>query len=93
MAKWGKRGRFTLDGGIEVGHAAELKALEPKKRTERYEELEDEYLRLMNPVCAANAFGVEGIIAPAVTRQLVCEWVKHVYVAPHPFTFPHIGQN
>jgi len=74
----GEWGSLPLDGGIEVGHAAELKALEPEKRKERYKELEEEYTRLMNPVRTANAFGVEEIIDPAITRQVVCEWIKHV---------------
>jgi acetyl-CoA carboxylase carboxyltransferase component len=73
----GEWGSLPLDGGIEVGHAAELKALEPGKREERYKELEEEYTRLMNPVRTANAFGVEEIIDPAVTRQVVCEWIQH----------------
>ncbi|TGO13447.1 hypothetical protein BTUL_0069g00140 [Botrytis tulipae] len=76
----GEWGSLPLDGGIEVGHAAELKAAEANgKREERYKELEEEYTRLMNPVRTANAFGVEEIIDPAVTRQIVCEWLKHVY--------------
>jgi acetyl-CoA carboxylase carboxyltransferase component len=74
----GEWGSLPLEGGIEVGHAAELKALEPGKREKRYKELEEEYNRLMNPVRTANAFGVEEIIDPAVTRQVVCEWIKHV---------------
>ena len=74
----GEWGSLPLDGGIEVGHSAELKALEPEKRKERYKELEEEYTRLMNPVRTANAFGVEEIIDPAVTRQVVVEWLKHV---------------
>ena len=75
----GEWGSLPLDGGIEVGHAAELKAAEGTgKREERYKELEDEYTRLMNPVRTANAFGVEEIIDPAVTRQIIAEWVKHV---------------
>lgn len=74
----GEWGSLPLDGGIEVGHAAELKALDPVKRAERYKELEEEYTRLMNPVRTANAFGVEEIIDPAVTRPIVCEWIKHV---------------
>ncbi|TVY78205.1 Propionyl-CoA carboxylase carboxyltransferase subunit, partial [Lachnellula suecica] len=73
----GEWASLPLDGGIEVGHAAELKASENPK--ERYKELEDEYTRLMNPVRTANAFGVEEIIDPAVTRQIVAEWLKHVY--------------
>jgi acetyl-CoA carboxylase carboxyltransferase component len=71
-------GSLPLDGGIEVGHAAELRALPPGQREARYKELEEEYTRLMNPVRTANAFGVEEIIDPAVTRQIVAEWVKHM---------------
>jgi len=70
---------LPLDGGIEVGHAAELKALGEKEREERYRELEEEYTRLMNPVRTANAFGVEEIVDPAVTRRIVVEWARHVY--------------
>ncbi|PMD17054.1 ClpP/crotonase [Hyaloscypha hepaticicola] len=76
----GEWGSLPLDGGIEVGHAAELKAIKDKEEREaRYKELEEEYTRLMNPVRTANAFGVEEIIDPAATRQIVAEWLKHVY--------------
>ncbi|KUJ17273.1 propionyl-CoA carboxylase-like protein [Mollisia scopiformis] len=76
----GEWGSLPLDGGIEVGHAAELKAAEANgQREARYRELEEEYSRLMNPVRTANAFGVEEIIDPAVTRQMIAEWLKHVY--------------
>ncbi|PQE28564.1 putative propionyl- carboxylase beta mitochondrial precursor protein [Rutstroemia sp. NJR-2017a WRK4] len=77
----GEWGSLPPEGGIEAGHAAELKAVGKEgegKRKERYKELEEEYLRLMNPVRTANAFGVEEIIDPAVTRRLVCEWLVHV---------------
>jgi acetyl-CoA carboxylase carboxyltransferase component len=49
------------------------------KKEERYMELEEEYLRLMNPVRTANAFGVEEIIDPKDTRKVVCSWAEHVY--------------
>ncbi|PVH74326.1 ClpP/crotonase [Cadophora sp. DSE1049] len=76
----GEWGSLPLDGGIEVGHAAELKAIKDKdKREARYKELEEEYTRLMNPVRTANAFGVEEIIDPALTRKIAVEWLKHVY--------------
>ncbi|KAL3422911.1 methylcrotonoyl-CoA carboxylase beta chain, mitochondrial [Phlyctema vagabunda] len=76
----GEWGSLPLDGGIEVGHAAELKNAEKEgRRDERYKKLEDEYIRLMNPVRTANAFGVEEIIDPADTRAVVVEWCKHVY--------------
>jgi acetyl-CoA carboxylase carboxyltransferase component len=75
----GEWGSLPLDGGIEVGHAAELKrAAKEGKFQERYKELETEYKRLMNPVRTANNFGVEEIIDPAVTRQICCAFVKHV---------------
>lgn len=75
----GEWGSLPLEGGIDVGHAAELKKAEAEgKREERYKELDEEYRRLMNPVRTANAFGVEEIIDPALTRQIACEWLKHV---------------
>lgn len=91
----GEWGSLPLDGGIEVGHMAELKKVEREaeamekgtgkaKRDARYKELEDEYTRLMNPVRTANAFGVEEIIDPADTRKIVGAWVEHVYEALLP---------
>lgn len=75
----GNWGSLPLDGGIEVGHSAELREADKEgKKEERYKELEDEYTRLMNPVRTANAFGVEEIIDPAITRRLVAEWLRHV---------------
>ncbi|KAF4554614.1 Acetyl-CoA carboxylase-like protein 1 [Elsinoe fawcettii] len=79
----GEWGSLPLDGGIEAGHAAELKKIEREKgtqaRKDRYKELDDEYRRLMSPIRTANAFGVEEIIDPARTRPLVCEWLQHTY--------------
>ena len=79
----GEWGSLPLDGGIEAGHAAELKKIEkehgPEAKKERYRVLEEEYRRLMNPVRTANAFGIEEIIDPARTRALVCQWTRHVY--------------
>ncbi|KAK8157639.1 carboxyl transferase [Phyllosticta citrichinensis] len=79
----GEWGSLPLDGGIEVGHAQELRdvlaARGQEARDARYVELEQQYRRLMNPVRTANAFGVEEIIDPAITRQVVGEWVKHMY--------------
>jgi acetyl-CoA carboxylase carboxyltransferase component len=41
-----------------------------------YNQLEAEYLNLMNPVRTANYFGIEEIIDPADTRAVICEWTK-----------------
>ncbi|ETN43788.1 uncharacterized protein HMPREF1541_11112 [Cyphellophora europaea CBS 101466] len=79
-ANWGS---LPLDGGIEVGHRFELKQIREKEGEEgykrRYQELEDEYVRLMNPVRAINAFNVEEIIDPKDTRKIVCRWVVDMY--------------
>ncbi|EEH36279.1 propionyl-CoA carboxylase [Paracoccidioides lutzii Pb01] len=76
----GQWGSLPLDGGIEVGHRHELREAEKVgKKAERYKELEEEYLRLMNPVRTANAFGVEEIVDPKDTRLICCTWAKRVY--------------
>lgn len=76
----GQWGSLPLDGGIEVGHRHELRqAGKAGKKAERYQELEEEYMRLMNPVRTANAFGVEEIIDPKDTRAVCCAWAKHMY--------------
>lgn len=77
----GEWGSLPLEGGIEVGHSAELKAAASQGKFEqRYKELEEDYTRLMNPVRTANAFGVEEIVDPALTRQIAVVWLQHVYV-------------
>ncbi|KAF4252031.1 hypothetical protein CNMCM8812_008631 [Aspergillus fumigatus] len=79
----GNWGSLPLDGGIEVGHRQELREAEQRGGKEgkaaRYKELEEEYLRLMNPVRTANAFGVQEIVDPKDTRKICCGWVRHVY--------------
>lgn len=68
----GEWGSLPLDGGIEVGHSAELRQIEkeqgPEAKQTRIQELDTMYKRLMNPVRTANHFSVEEIIDPAVTR-------------------------
>ncbi|KAF5863072.1 hypothetical protein ETB97_010641 [Aspergillus alliaceus] len=76
----GQWGSLPLEGGIEVGHRHELREAEKAgHKAELYKELEEEYLRLMNPVRTANAFGIEEIIDPKDTRKVCCAWVRHVY--------------
>ncbi|KAH0191281.1 propionyl-CoA carboxylase, partial [Aureobasidium melanogenum] len=79
----GEWGSLPLEGGIQVAHRAELAAIAKKEGEEamkkKYAELDTEYRRLMNPVRAANAFGVEQIIDPKDTRSVVCGWVKDMY--------------
>jgi acetyl-CoA carboxylase carboxyltransferase component len=84
----GEWGSLPLDGGIEVGHSAELRKIEKEQGVEarkaRYKELDEEYRRLMNPVRTANHFSIEEIIDPADTRALVERWARHVYESELP---------
>ncbi|KAM0704243.1 hypothetical protein Q7P35_008476 [Cladosporium inversicolor] len=79
----GEWGSLPLDGGIDVGHSAELRKIEKEHgidaRKARYKELDEEYRRLMNPVRTANHFNIEEIIDPADTRALVERWARHMY--------------
>jgi acetyl-CoA carboxylase carboxyltransferase component len=79
----GEWGSLPLDGGIDVGHSAELRKIEEEQgvdaRKARYKELDEEYRRLMNPVRTANHFNIEEIIDPADTRALVERWARHMY--------------
>ncbi|KIW96314.1 uncharacterized protein Z519_03383 [Cladophialophora bantiana CBS 173.52] len=82
----GNWGSLPLDGGIEVGHRFELKVIREKEGEEgwkrRYKELEDEYIRLMNPVRTATCFNVEEIVDPKDTRKICCRWTKEMYGLP-----------
>lgn len=84
----GEWGSLPLDGGIEVGHSHELRQIEKEKgveaRNSRYQELETNYRRLMNPVRTANHFGIEEIIDPARTRKVVADWLQLVYETELP---------
>ncbi|KAK5053139.1 hypothetical protein LTR84_002113 [Exophiala bonariae] len=79
----GNWGSLPLDGGIEVGHRHELKTIREKDGEEgwkrRYKELEDEYIRLINPVRTAQPYNIEEIIDPKDTRKIVCRWAKEMY--------------
>lgn len=79
----GEWGSLPLDGGIEVGHAHELREIArtegEEAKEKRYKQLEEEYRRLQNPVRTANQFGIEEVIDPAVTRRMLAEWVSHMY--------------
>lgn len=84
----GEWGSLPLEGGVEVGHSAELRQIEKEQGVEarkaRLAELHAMYKRLMNPVRTANAFSIEELIDPAVTRSVVVEWCRIVYASDLP---------
>lgn len=84
----GEWGSLPLEGGIEVGHSAELRKIGneqgPEARQARLTELEIMYKRLMNPIRSANHFSIEELIDPAQTRPLVAEWCRMAYETELP---------
>ena len=74
----------------EVGHRHELKTIREQAELEKpgsgaeafankYKELEEMYVRLLNPVRTANVFNVEEIVDPKDTRKICCRWAKEMY--------------
>lgn len=84
----GEWGSLPLEGGVEVGHSAELRQILKEQGQEakdaRLAELNTMYQRLMNPVRSANHFSIEELIDPARTREVVSEWCRMVYEAELP---------
>ena len=84
----GEWGSLPLEGGVEVGHSAELRKILKEQGQEakdaRLAELNTMYQRLMNPVRSANHFSIEELIDPARTREVVAEWCRLVYEADLP---------
>lgn len=84
----GEWGSLPLEGGVEVGHSAELRKILKEQGQEakdaRLAELNTMYQRLMNPVRSANHFSIEELIDPARTREVVSEWCRMVYEAELP---------
>ena len=84
----GEWGSLPLDGGVEVGHSAELRQIEREQGLEakqaRLAELTRTYERLMNPVRTANNFSIEELVDPARTREVVTEWCRMVYESELP---------
>lgn len=70
-------GSLPLEGGIEAGHARELRDA-GDQRTKLYSTLLEDYTRLQNPVRTAAAFDVPEVVDPASTRRLLCTWTAHM---------------
>lgn len=84
----GEWGSLPLEGGVEVGHSAELRQIEkeqgPEAKKARLQELDTMYQRLMNPVRSANHFSIEELIDPALTRGIITEWCRIIYESDLP---------
>jgi acetyl-CoA carboxylase carboxyltransferase component len=70
-------GNIPVEGGVYAAHRAEIEAAQdPKKFLNR---LQDTYRTVSSPFRTAEAFGIEDIINPKDTRELLCEWVEIAY--------------
>jgi len=70
-------GNIPVEGGVYAAHRAEIEsAQDPKKYLN---ELQDTYRAVSSPFRTAEAFGIEDIINPKDTRELLCEWVEIAY--------------
>lgn len=70
-------GNIPVEGGVYAAHRAEIEsAQDPKKYLN---ELQETYRAVSSPFRTAEAFGIEDIINPRDTRELLCEWVEIAY--------------
>jgi len=70
-AYWGS---LPLEGGIEAAYRAEIEAATDPKA--KLLEIETRLNKLRSPFRSAETFGVEEIIDPRDTRQLICEFAR-----------------
>jgi len=70
-ARWGS---IPVEGGVEAAYRRDIEgAADPAARRD---ELMEDYRSLESPFRTAERFGVEDIVDPAETRQLLCEWAE-----------------
>jgi acetyl-CoA carboxylase carboxyltransferase component len=68
-ARWGS---LPLEGGIEAAYRAEIDA--SPNPAAKLAEIEGRLQRLRSPFRTAEAFWVEEIVDPRLTRRLLCEF-------------------
>ena len=73
-AEWGS---LPIEGGVEAAYKRVIAAADdPDKKRQ---ELEDKLSSMRSPLLTAEAFGVEEIIDPRVTRRLLIDWARRAY--------------
>ncbi len=73
----GMWGSLPIEGGVSAAYKRELE-LSPDPEARR-RELEAYYDELQSPFRTAEKFGVQDIIDPRDTRQILCDWVEQAY--------------
>jgi acetyl-CoA carboxylase carboxyltransferase component len=73
----GDWGSLPIEGGVMAAYRRDIESSpDPEARRREIEEMLDS---LRSPFRTAEAFGIEEIIDPRDTRQLLCEWVETAY--------------
>jgi acetyl-CoA carboxylase carboxyltransferase component len=70
-AEWGS---LPIEGGVAVAYRREIAAAPDPVKRQR--EIEEELRRLNSPFRTAEAFGIEDVIDPRETRQVLCRFVE-----------------
>ena len=70
-------GNIPVEGGVYAAHRREIEAA-PNPMA-KVNELMEMYRGFASPFRTAEAFGIQDIIDPRDTRQLLCEWIDMVY--------------
>jgi acetyl-CoA carboxylase carboxyltransferase component len=73
-ARWGS---IPIEGGVDAAYARDIEsAADPAQRRAELEALAH---AVASPLRSAERFGVIDIIEPALTRELLCDWVADAY--------------
>jgi len=70
-------GNIPVEGGVYAAHRSEIESADDPEAYLR--ELHKTYHAIQSPFRTAEAFGIEDIIDPRDTRQLLCQWVEMAY--------------
>lgn len=73
----GTWGSLPSKGGIEAAFRAHLDQVE--NREQEVERLNQQLEQIASPFRTAEKFGVQNIIDPRTSRQLLCDWVEDAY--------------
>lgn len=73
-ADWGS---LPIEGGVQAAYRREIEAADDPDQRRR--EIEDNLEQYRSPLRTAEAFGIEEVIDPRDTRELLCEWVQLAY--------------
>jgi acetyl-CoA carboxylase carboxyltransferase component len=73
----GDWGSLPIEGGVQAAYKRQIEAAEDPRAMR--DEIEKRLSRVTSPFLTAEMFGIEEIIDPRDTRQLLCEWIGTVY--------------